>query len=231
MSKFTGTYPKNLVIQGVLSFPLTSDADLAALKEWRVERKISKPQYPDKIGASLLLDQAGLDKAVTYLTDVYLPFNDVLYADTDGEKGIPPELSAELLKQAKTRDWSDSNMPIRALTAKDIENRPSEDLIAKIKFSGPYESDMGKKALIKDGDDIVAVKLEDVDLPESRKDYNQLWWGAGWNFRVGLRFNAFDTASVGVTAYGTTLYLLPHLGLPVNGGGDTDVLNDGDDWE
>jgi len=232
MSKFEGTYPKNLTIDGILSFPLTSDADLAALKEWRVERKISKPKYPDKIGASLLLNQKQLDKAVEYLTKVYLPFVDVLYADTDGEKGIPPELTAVLLEQAKKQDWSDSNMPIRALTAKDIENLPSDDIVAKIKFSGPYEADMGKKALIKDEDgSTIAIKLEDVDLPESRKDYNQLWWGAGWHFRVALRLNAFDTASVGVSAYGATLYLLPSLGMPVSGGGDAAVIEDGDDWE
>ena len=231
MVKFTGEYPKNLVIQGVLSFPLTSEADIEALKEWRSTRGIAKPKFPDKIGASLLLDQAQLDKAAAYIQGIYLPFVDVLYADTDGEKGIEPALTKELLAQVKARDWSGKNFPIRDLTTKDADNAP-EGTVAKIKFSGPFEADIDKKAIIKDADGSqITVRLSEVDLPEGRNDINRLWWGAGWNHRVALRLNAYNTASVGVSAYGNTLYLLPHMGLPVTGGGDAAVVEDGYDWE
>lgn len=47
-----------------------------------------------------------------------------------------------------------------------------------------------------------------------------------------MRFNAYDSASVGVTAYAQKMFLLPHLGMPVSSGDDSDVLGeDGDDWD
>src|SRR6188768_3261480 len=136
MSKFEGTYPKNLVVQGILSFPITSENDLVALKQWRVDRKIAKPKFPDKISANLLITKETYNKVVKYLEEVYLPFVNVLHADTDGEKGLDKETVAELMKQVKARDWSNSNFPIRELTEKDKANRPSEDLVYKVKFSG-----------------------------------------------------------------------------------------------
>ena len=227
-------WPKNYVATGILSFPLCSDEDIAALAEWRVKRGIKKPKFADKIGGSLLLNQEQYDKARAYLTDTYLPFVDTLYKDTDGAKGISPELVAELLKQAKAEDWSKSNMPIRNLTDKDIENAP-DGIVYKLKFSGPYEASITKKALIKPDPNgpLQAINISEVEgLPENRKDEDTLWWGANWHFRTSLRFNAFDTASVGVSAYcAGTLYLLPHLGMPITGGGDAAVLEDGDDWE
>src|SRR5690606_3372896 len=106
--------------------------------------------------------------------------------------------------------------------------------VYKIKFSGPYDNKpFAKKAIIKDEDgNQVAVRLSEIDLPEERSNPDALWWGSNWHFRVGMRMNAFDAATLGVTAYANTLYLLPHKGLPVLGGGnDADVLEDGDDWE
>ena len=141
------TWPKNYVANGILSFPLCSDEDIAALNEWRVKRGIKKPKFADKIGGSLLLNKEQYDAARKYLVEVYLPFVDTLYKDTDGVKGISPELVAELLKQAKAEDWSKSNMPIRTLTPKDVENAP-DGIVAKLKFSGPYEDTIKKKAVI-----------------------------------------------------------------------------------
>jgi len=232
MSKFEGTYPKTCVATGILSFPISSEADLVALKQWRIDRKIAKPKYPDKISGNLLITKETYDKVRAYLADVYLPFVDVLHADTDSEKGLDKATVAELLKQVKAEDWSNSNFPIRNLTEKDKANRPSEDLVYKIKFSGPYEEDFTKKALIKVDGVKTPVPLSTIDLPESRKDINALWWGAGWTFQIGMRMNAFESATgTGVTAYVPTLYLIPELGMPVQGRGDADVIEDGDDWE
>jgi len=232
MSKFEGTYPKTCVATGILSFPISSEADLVALKQWRTDRKIAKPKFPDKISGNILITKETYDKVRKYLEEVYLPFVNVLHADTDGEKGLDKATVAELLKQVKAEDWSNSNFPIRPLTQKDKDNRPSEDLIYKIKFSGPYEADFAKKALIKVDGVKTPVPLSTIDLPDSRKDINALWWGAGWTFQIGMRMNAFESATgTGVTAYVPTLYLIPELGLPIQGGGDADVIEDGDDWE
>ena len=232
-------WPAGLTVQGQLAFPLKSEQEIEALKEWRAKKGIKKPKYPDKIGGTLILNQLNYDKAYEYLVKTYLPFVDTLYKETDGEKGIEPDQVKMLLEQAKKRKWlSDSeekpNMPIRALTDKDRENMRDYPGVAKLAFSGPYEEDLGVKAIIVTEDKRTVVSLDDlVDegiLPEGRTDSTKLWWGSGWNFRTSLRFNAYDKASVGVTAYANTLYLLPHLGLPVVGGSsDAAVLEDGDD--
>jgi len=235
MSKFTGEWPKGLNTQGLLSFPITSDADIEALQEYRLKKQIKKPKYADKIGVSLLLTQTQVDKISKHLEETYLPFVNVLYKETDGEKGVEPDEVKTLLALVKKRDWTTKQLPLRDLTPKDVENRPDEKYVAKIKVQGPYESAFSKKAIVMNGDGSSRVatidELIDEDvIPEGKRDINQLWWGAGWTFRTNLRFNAFSTANLGVTAYGQTLYLLPHLGLPVSSGGDAAVLDEGDDW-
>ena len=235
-------YPKNLTIQGLLSFPIKSEKEIEALAEWREKKNIKKPKFPDKIGGSLFLNEANYEKAVKYLEEVYLPFVDTLYKETNGSKGIEPDLVKGLMKQVKARKWvgddKKPNLPIRELNAKDKENLGDFDAVAKIKFAGPYEADIVIKAIIQpEGEDrqvaTISSLIEDGVIPESRQDVDTLWWGAGWNFRTSLRMNAFDSASVGVSAYSQTLYLLPHLGLPVSSGGDAAILEDGDDadWE
>ena len=243
MTKFTGTWPKNLNLQGQLSFPITSAADLPALKEWREKKELKKPKYADKIGGGLLLRPAGFAKVQTYLVETYLPFVNELYKETDGEKGIEPNLVKTLLAQAKKGVWLDAegkpNLPIRELNEKDKENTGGDDspFVGKVRFAGPFESDIPKAAIIRlgeGGEKIVTIDdlLDDDILPENHRDSTKLWWGSGWTFRIPMRFNAYDSASVGVTAYAQKMFLLPHLGMPVSSGDDSDVLGeDGDDWD
>ena len=236
-------YPERVTVQGQLAFPLKSEAEIEALKEWRAKKGVKKPKYPDKIGGTLILNQVNYDKVQKYLVDTYLPFVDTLYKETDGDKGIEPDQVKALLKQAKEKNWlgpdNKPNLPLRSLNEKDQENMRDYPGVAKLSFSGPYQEDLEVKAILVDSDgNRSAVSLDtliDEDmLPDSRRDSSKLWWGSGWIFRASFRFNAFDKATVGVTAYADTLYLLPHLGLPVFGGNsDAAVLEDGDDadWE
>lgn len=240
-------WPKNLVVQGQLSFPLKSQQDIEQLAQWRERKGKPAPQFSDKIGARLILNQVNYDKAVQYLTDVYLPFVNTLYKKSKGAKGIEPDLVKGLLKQAKDGVWTDPldrkhrpNMPIRDLTDKDRENMRDFPGVAKLSFMGPWQEDIQVKA-IRQIDGLRAVQsidqLNDEDiLPEGYTDPKRLWWGSGWTFRTSLRFHAYDKANVGVSAYTSgTLFLLPDHGLPTfgSGGGDTEVLEDGDDadWD
>ena len=202
-SKVEIPWPKNLVIAGLLSFPITSEADLEALAEWRTRRKIPAPQYPDKIGANLLLTQDDYDKARTYLAETYLPFVNELRTLDPTRKVLDAELVDELQKQIAEEKWTvlegrkeKPNLPIRYLTDKDRENAPSEDYVFKIKFSGPYEKPFPKKAIIKDEDGKqIAVDLKHIDLPSERDNPDALWWGAGWNFRTSIRMSAFENSN------------------------------------
>lgn len=242
MAKHEITWPKNLTLNGQLSFPIKSDEEIERVVQWRLEKGIPKPDYADRIGASLFLNQEQHDRAVKYLETVYLPFAATLHGLTNGEKGIDPEVIKELQDQVKKREWllkvgrkSKPNLPIRPLTEGDKKNAP-DWAVSKIKFNGPYESSMTIKAIVKDEDGTQLVSTIEAlpvgALPENANDPSALWFGAGWPFRVSLRFNAFDTTNAGVSAYGGVLYLLAFEELPVFGNSsDADVLQDGDDWE
>ena len=251
MTKFTGTYPKNLNIQGLLNFPLYNEQDLERVQAWRLRKGHPKPEFDDQIGGTLLLKPAMWDKAVAYLRDTHLPFVKTLYTETSGEKGIDPDLVDELLDQVINDRWTvgtgkkqKPNLPLRRLNARDIEDTTPEGAdkspyVGKLKFSGPYEGKPIEKSAIinvtptNPGGDVVSLRelIDDGVIPESRADIDTLWWGANWNFRTNLRFNTYDKASTGTTAYAQKLYVLPHLGLPVSGGSDDAILEvDGDDW-
>lgn len=245
MAKYDINWPENITVQGQLSFPIKSQAEIEELAAWRVTKGIKPPQFDDKIGGTLILNQLNYDKVYEYLTETYLPFAIDLYKITNGEKGIDPDLTEELLKQAKKKVWIDPtdkkkrpNMPIRDLSDKDIENMGDFDGVAKVKFSGPYNNNEIKvKAIVKDSNGkqtVVSIDdlIDEGILPEGHTDPNRLWWGSNWKFRTSFRFNAFDSAMVGVSAYAQTLYLLPHLGLETFGGNDDSIVTDEDlDWE
>lgn len=229
-------FPKKMQTQGILAFPIKSDEEITKLAEWRVEKGIKKPKYDDKIGGTLFLTQVQVDRIVKHLLEVYMPFVDVYYKETDGDKGIEPGLTKKLVELIKKKDWSTKQLPIRELTDKDIENRPDESYVAKLKFMGPYESNLKVKGIVlgENGEQVI-VSIDELNdeglLPEGRTNPDDLWWGAGWPFKVAMRFNAFDTANFGVSAYVDTLYLQAHKELPVFGGNDdATIVEDGDDW-
>lgn len=235
-------WPNNLKVQGMLSFPIKSEDEIIQLKEWREKKSIKKPKFPDKIGGTLFINENTFTKALDYLEETYLPFVETLYKDTDGEKGVEPDVLKKLAKQVKDRNWlgedGKPNLPIRSLSDKDRENLNGFEAVAKIRFAGPYEESLGVAAIVRDstGAQRVASIQELVDdevLPESWAKTDRLWWGSNGFFRTTLRMNAFDSASIGITGYAQKIYLLPHLGLPTmgNGGGDAEVLDDGDDWD
>ena len=239
-------WPKNLAVTGVLQFPLTSAEDLKAVKQWRTEKSIPKPKFDDKIGATLLITQEQVDRIQEHLLTVYYPFAAEYHELTGGDKGIESDDLKTLIKLTEKGDWSQKNLPIRVLTSKDKDKMPetAKDAVAKVKFGGPYRGpsdddsagDFIKKAILVDGGNRSVVTIDElVDrniLPERHTNPHKLWWGSGWWFRASLRFNVFDTPSIGTGAYSNALYLLPSRGLPVFGSdtSDADVLEDGDDW-
>ena len=242
MAKVQIDWPKNLVAQGLLSFPLPTAQSLKDVVEWRAKKGIPKPKFKDKIGGSLLLTQTAFTRAQTHLVEVYLPFVKELYKLTDGEKGIAPDLVDQLLKRAKKGEWLNDegkpDMPIRPLKDKDKEN-VDDKYVGKLTFQGPHESvndgNIEYAAILVGPEGQRVVSLDDLRddeiLPSSRQDETVLWWGANWTFRGSFRLNAYDTNGFGVSAYTQKLWLLPDKGMPVSNSGDADVLEDGDDWE
>jgi hypothetical protein len=229
-------YPKNINVSGLMAFPLWNEGNIDQLQEWRVRKNLPKPRFADRIGFGLMLNQEQHDRVVSNLTKVYLPFAKTLKKVSGGDKGIDPILIGKLEKLVKEEDWSESNLPIRNLNERDIENNAKngiEGIVSKLRVAGPSEDKpITRKALVKgDGDDVEVVPISSIaDRLGEQTDPDALWWGASWPFKTNVRFNAFNAANFGVSAYVRTAYLLADLELPLFGGNDADVLEDGDDW-
>lgn len=234
-------YPDNTILRGELTFPIKSEKEIAELVQWRQDKGHKKPKFPDKIGATLFLRQMQYDKLVKALED-YMDFANTLYEETEGDKGVDNDVRKLLRDQIKKREWVGAdgkpNLPIRSLSEKDIANLPDDHkYVGKVKFSGPWQEDIKIKAIQLDADlrnpVVVSIDslIEDEILSEDMRDTEKLWWGSGWHFQVALRFNAYDSASIGISAYGGPIYLLPHLGLERRGRNtDAEVIAEGDDW-
>jgi hypothetical protein len=231
-------YPDNINVNGLLSFPVYTEDNIAQLKEWRTKRGIAAPRFPDRIGFQMLLTQAQHDKVVANLQKVYLPFARTLQSASDKKKGIDPKLVVKLEALVKAQDWSENNLPIRELTEKDqanLEKNNIEGIVSKLKVAGPAnDGPITIKALFKEDDEtqLAVTTLSAVHdlLPEGQQDQTALWWGASWPFKTSVRFNAYSAANFGVAAYVRTAYLFANQELPVFGAGDAAVLEDGDDW-
>lgn len=228
-------YPANINVDGIMSFPIYSKEQIPMVEAWRTRKGFAKPKYADRISFALLLNEKQTEDVVKGLAE-YLTFAATLQEVSGGKKGIDPELVAKLQALVEKRDWSEKNLPLRKLSAKDLENADKNDIgdvVTKIKVAGPVgEAPFTRKALIKvDGTPTVVSLSEVEERLGDQTDPNALWWGASWPFRTNVRFNAFDAANYGVTAYGKSAYLLADKELKsFGGGGDAEVV-DGGDWD
>jgi hypothetical protein len=241
MSAYKGEWPANLNTRGQLSFPLFTDANVEEAKVWREKKGYKKTKFQEKKGATLLLKPMQFEAAHKHLLEVVLPFQNVLYKETQGDKGVEPDVVKALTKQLKDRNYlgpdGKPNLPLRELNEADKKNTGGDDspYVGKIKFQGPIDNPLDISGLVVvpgQKDRVVSIQelIDDGVIPASRNDINKLWWGAGWNFKVSMRFSAYDSASIGISAYASKVYLLPHMGLPVSGGADAAIVEDGDDW-
>jgi hypothetical protein len=245
VTAYKGEYPNDLNLRGQLSFPLYTEKNIEEAKEWRKKKGFKALKFDEKRGATLLLKPLQFERLQQHLIEVVIPFGGTLFKATDGEKGVEPDVVKALLKQMKDGNYigpdNKPNLPIRRLSEADIKNTTPDGetespYVGKVKFQGPYKEDLPISVLLVDTNTgkerIITIQdlVDDEILPANRADTTRLWWGAGWKFKTSLRFNVFDAASIGVSAFAQKVYLLPHLGLPISAGGDANIIEDGDDW-
>jgi len=229
-------YPKNGTALGVLSFPLWNESDIDALAKWRQEKNIKPGQYPDRIGGSLFITQAEVDRVQKYLVEVFVPFTVEQYAHTNGTKGFSPEVAEALIELINAEDWTETNLPIRDLSDKDLENLGEDtDFVAKLVFSGSQGNEIQKKALTREDPDNPKSSLVVIDLDSvpGIGDPDRLWWGARNWFKGAFNMNAY-TREVqvgkqkvlvhGISAYSRFLYLRTDLEMNFGGGNDDEQV-------
>lgn len=227
-------YPKNVGVPGILSFPLWSEQDLPLLSEWRAKRGLRPGKFPDRIGGTLFITQEVVNKVQSYLLDVFLPFTEVLYGHSNGQKGFDAEDRAALADKIGDEDWDlkDYTLPIRDLSTKDRENLTDDSIVAKFVFNGSGGNAISKKALVRDEDGaLVATSLDMLtDEGIAHGDEHSLWWGSRNMFRGAFNLNPYTAATTGITAYTRALYLRADLPMQWGGGNDDDTVLE-DDFE
>lgn len=246
-SKATATssqlsYPENVGVLGVLSFPLWGPKDLDKLTKWRQEKGHKPGKFPDRIGGELFIKQNQLDSLKKYLTEIFIPFAIQQYAATNGSKGWDQAAADEILEQLKEDNWEDANLPIRELSEKDdanLEELFGEDhgFVAGFSFSGSGGNAIQKKALAVEGENRIVVTLDDlVENGVEIGDRDRLWWGSRNFFRGAFNLNAYtrevkkNVTVYGISAYTRALYLRSDLPMSFGGGSDDDVVLE-DDYE
>lgn len=226
-------FPKNHPVTGLLSFPLWSAADIDRLAAWRAEKGYKAGQYPDKIGGSLFVTQQQVDKIQAYLLETFLPFTVEQYAHSNGSKGFDSEAANELSKLIANEDWSETNLPVRDLSEKDLANLGEDsEYVAKVVFSGAGGNDISKKALARDEDGGLEVVSIDFLAEDGHNigDVDRLWWGAQNTFRGAFNLNAYTrdikkgVVIHGISAYTRALYLRSDLPLNFGGGNDDEAV-------
>ena len=219
-------YPANVNVQGILSFPLWSGKDKdERLPKWREQKGYKKGEYDDRLGGTFFLTQKMVDHIKAYILETYLPFTIELNKN-DPKKGFTPEQAEQIEELVKQEDWSESNLPIKDLNDKDVENN-DEDIVAKFVFYASGDNDIAKRAVGRNSDGaLVALGWDDLE-EEGIPDRDTLWWGSRNTFRGGFNLNAY-TRKVGkfvvpgITAYTRSLHLRSDLPMTW-GGGSEDV--------
>lgn len=231
-------YPKSLMVNGILSFPLWSEDDLVRLQEWRLKKRLPSPEYEQRIGGSLFVDQAMVDKIKSYLTETFLPYTAKQNA-LDGKKGLDKEAIQDLEKRIDKEDWTLGDripyiLPLRNLTEKDSEN-VDDDIVAKFAFSGSGGNTISKKFLARDDDGTLMVvqpqTVSGIPLEEIDRMDESLFWGARQTWRGSFNLNGYMKAKTGISAYTRTLYLRTDLPMSWGGGGSDDTAVLEEDFE
>ena len=152
--------PQTVTIYGRLSYPVFTYAEAVA-------RNAKKTQYqkkPEDVTPefNLLLEQPQLDKLVSHITDVFLPW--CLEQHTAGQKRSA--LDDKQIKKilAVFEDLSDQPpyLPVRVVPEKTAEMAP--EAVATLKVNGAKGTDLVQKAIVNDESELV-VPGGDIIIP------------------------------------------------------------------
>jgi len=154
----TGKNPKTVTVYGRLSFP-NFDYQQAVVKN-------GKSQYPkDAADVSpdfnLLLEQAQLDKFVTHIKDLFLPY--CLEQSNKGEKrdALTAAEVKRILKIVDAGDWGAQPpyIPIKEIGDKTAALAP--ECVVNVKVNGNKGTDIELKAIVNNEDELL---VPDPDL-------------------------------------------------------------------
>ena len=153
--------PQTVTIYGRLSYPVFSIVDAQA----RNAKKVQYQKKPEDVAPefNLLLEQPQLDKLVTHLKDVFLPW--CLEQHTAGQKrsALDDKQIKKILVVLEDLSDQPPYLPVRELPEKTAELAP--EAVATLKVNGTKGVDMVQKAIVNNEDEL-AVPDGNIIIPE-----------------------------------------------------------------
>lgn len=154
--------PKTVTIYGRLSFPNFTMAQALARNANSQYKKTDDEVKPD---FNLLVEQAQLDKLVSHLTDVFLPYCKQQHDDGEKRDALDDAAVKKLLAVLKKADW-DTQPPylsIKAVAEKTALLAP--EAVASIKIVGNVGSDIELKAIVNTEDELLVPDPDQLTWP------------------------------------------------------------------
>ena len=146
--------PATITIYGRLSFPVFTWQE-AVERNRTAPRNIQVANDADvKPSFNLLLEESQLDKLMTHIKDVYLPWvSDQHRSGADRYKQLDDKQMARLVKQLDS-DWTEQppHILLKPVSDKSLELMP--DAVASVKLSGNKGEDMTLKAIVNSADEL-----------------------------------------------------------------------------
>ncbi len=158
--------PKQVTVYGRLSFPNFTHAQAVKRNQSSQYAKADPADVaPD---FNLLLEQAQLDKFVTHVTDVFLP-----YCIEQSKKGEKKDALTEaevkrILKVIESEDWEAQPpyIPIKVIGEKTAALAP--EAVVNLKVTGTKGSDIEQKAIVNSEDELLVPDPDLMTFPVIR---------------------------------------------------------------
>lgn len=155
--------PQVVTVYGRLSFPVWTYAEAVA--------RNPKSEYPKKDEDitpefNLLLEQPQLDKLVTHVRDVFLPFCLEQSKSGQARNALDDKQVAQLIKQLDDADWEDQPPYISIKPVNDKTAALAPEAVANLKIKGPRGLDIELKAIVNDESELSVPDPDRIKYPD-----------------------------------------------------------------
>lgn len=161
--------PKTVTIYGRLSFPNFTMAQAIERNKRSDYPKADADITPD---FNLLLEQAQLDKLVSHVTDVFLPYCEKQFDNKEKRDAIDKKNIAKIMKVIeagmKDGDWENQPPYICIKPVNDKTKELAPEALASVKVVGNKGTDIELRAIVRDETELLVPDPDQLSFPVLR---------------------------------------------------------------
>jgi hypothetical protein len=189
--------PKTVTIYGRLSFPNFEHAQAVKRNATSKFPKAPEDVTPD---FNLLVEQAQLDKLVTHLKTVFLPYCKA-QSDKKEKRDALDDKQVKLVLKAIDSDWESQPPYIAIKPVPDKTKALAPEAVASIKVVGNKGSNIELKAIVNNEDELLVPDPDQLTFPVIKpigQTVHQMYGGC--YVAATLNLYAFDSPTAGFSA-------------------------------